>query len=67
VKRRHAATPGSFAERLQKLRDKRGISQAKAAELADISARTWICWENEQRTPSKLAIAGLRQIFPDLK
>jgi len=61
-------SPGNpWPKKLRALRDKRGnLTQAEAAEMAGVAARTWIAWENSQSTPSRLAQNLLRQTFPEL-
>jgi DNA-binding transcriptional regulator YiaG len=53
-----------WAARLKKLRTRLGLSQVKAAERAGVRPRTWIAWENRQRTPGRLALALLKVAFP---
>lgn len=61
-----AKPAGSWAARLQALRHKLDLTQAQAAERADIAVRTWIAWENGQRFPGRIARKLLAQAFPDL-
>ncbi len=58
---------GPIAAALFKYRESIGLTQAQAAERAQVSLSTWICWENDQRKPSGPARKLLAIHFPDLK
>lgn len=59
--------PYPWPARLKELRELLGVTQAEAAERVGVSTRTWISWENAQRTPSATAARLLRLTFPELK
>ncbi len=50
--------------KLKALRRRLGLTQVAAAERTGVSASTWISWENNQRTPGRLALRLLRSTFP---
>jgi DNA-binding transcriptional regulator YiaG len=53
--------------KLKALRKRLGnITQAEAAERFGCPARTWIAWENDQRTPGRSAQRLLVLTFPEL-
>ena len=56
--------PDLWQKRLKALRDRHGLTQAAAAERADVPLRTWISWENRQSFPSRMALDRLRAAFP---
>ncbi len=51
-------------KKLEDLRTRRGLTQVQAAELVGVSPRTWISWENSQRTPGRMARRLLQEAFP---
>jgi DNA-binding XRE family transcriptional regulator len=67
VAKRKRKKPTAWALKLKALRDKLGITQAEAARRADVSVRTWIAWENSQRSPSRFTAPLIRAAFPDEK
>ncbi len=60
TKKPHALWPA----KLKSLRQRLGITQAKAAERTGVALRTWIAWENAQRTPGRIAQRLLALAFP---
>lgn len=65
MKQPRRKTSVAIADKLRQLRNALGLTQIQAAELAGVSARTWIAWENRQRNPGRLALRALQQAFPD--
>lgn len=51
--------------KLRALRKRLELTQAQAAERTGVATRTWIAWENAQRTPGRLALRLLKTAFPD--
>ena len=58
--------PKPWNERLKELRAKLDITQAEAAARAGVAVRTWIAWENKQRTPNRFVLPQLKTAFPSL-
>jgi DNA-binding XRE family transcriptional regulator len=56
--------PTAWERKLRRLRADLGLTQAEAAERAGVALRTWISWENGQRTPGRLTQRLLAQAFP---
>jgi len=52
-----------WAKRLKELRADYDLTQAEAADKADVALRTWISWENEHRKPGAMAERHLRKAF----
>jgi len=48
---RAEGAPGQLAERLRELRESRGLTQARLAELLDVSPRVYNRWETTETTP----------------
>lgn len=64
AKKKPKAEVAAWPDRLKALRAKYSLTQVEAAERVGVAARTWISWENDQRTPGRLTLRLLKSAFP---